>query len=187
MFIFYKCCDGLFQMKYSFTRYLNGLPKVYFVECGFNGGIIMEYESLVCHNNWGIDEWSFKSDWLNHFSDPDGNYKHGSDSNLMKQKKVDFNEGQQVRIKWPDDSESVEVVALVPYNGGGSDHGKSFSTKGKNPAIATKVQGLELLVTGKQFEKLKFARDDLTTGQEYLRLSAEIDRSRKEYAEKHGA
>ena len=58
----------------------------------------MEYESLVCYNNWGINEWYFKSDWINHLAEPDGKYKHGSNSGLMRQKQVDFKEGQQVAL-----------------------------------------------------------------------------------------
>ena len=126
----------------------------------------MEYEKLIGYNSGEGNQLYLNSDWTTHFAKPDGSYKIGSDYQLMQKRRLVFKEGQQVRVQWPDESESIETINLIysMVKVATWADGDSFFAKETRPAIFKKISGPEVVAKPENvFGQLRFAREDVVT------------------------
>ncbi|HLC78121.1 MAG TPA: hypothetical protein VJH92_03280 [Candidatus Nanoarchaeia archaeon] len=98
----------------------------------------MKYISLRLNDNWGNKSY----------------YTKGKTS-----REVEFKDGQELNVQWPDDTITEEKVKMSYYSEHINDMGHEYAVSGKLPTFRIKVSGLEVIVDN--FEGLKFRDDEL--------------------------
>ena len=99
----------------------------------------MKYIGLKLNDNWGNKSYSTRG------------------NNPIE---VEFKEGQELNVQWPDDSLTIEKIRMSNYSEHINDMGHEYTVNGQIPAIKIKVRGLEIVVDN--ISKLKFRKDQLT-------------------------
>jgi hypothetical protein len=95
----------------------------------------MTYVKLTRDNNWGSLY-----------------YRHD-------EKTLEFNEGQKLRVKWPDGTKTKETITMYYHTEQVSDHGHSYHETSILPGITVQYKGLKLFVDN--LEKILVESKDL--------------------------